>query len=101
MEDTHDWIDGGETWRKMTFLVEVSGAGAGAGVGEEQQPPVVKLDPNEHEDFAWVTEQQVQEDRCDDGRPLEWTTAAQKATILDTFKLLRARAAAGRGGDVL
>lgn len=94
VEDVHQWIDTGEVWRKMTFLVKIAGDGEVNGNGE----PVVKLDPNEHEAFAWVTEHEVMEDKCGE-RVLAWTSVEQKITILDTFKLLRSGERNDRGGN--
>lgn len=92
--DAHDWVDGGSAWRKMTFLVDPSGGGVESGL------PAVRLDPDEHEDFAWVSEREVLEGKCGGGRVLTWTSPEQKVTILDAFELLRSRGREdwGRGG---
>ena len=83
VEDVQAWIDKGSVWRKMTFLVDVEHTVIGNG-----GVPVVKLDPDEHEDFAWLSEQEVLEDRCGD-KSLTWASTEQKATILDAFKRFR------------
>ncbi|KIW31009.1 uncharacterized protein PV07_02694 [Cladophialophora immunda] len=68
---------------KFEFLVEVEGGDAfPAG------PAQVRLDPNEHVDYVWATEQE-----CRDGRTnvenveLSFTTWQQKATLLEAFKV--------------
>ena len=84
VEDVRAWIDKGKVWRKMTFLVDVGNGDRDARSGL----PAVKLDPDEHEDFAWVSEQEVVEDRCGD-KDLAWASEGQKATILDAFRRFR------------
>ena len=84
VEDVRAWIDKGKVWRKMTFLVDVGNGDREASSGL----PVVKLDANEHEDFVWVSEQEVVEDRYGD-KSLTWASEGQKATILDAFRRFR------------
>lgn len=75
---------------KVTFEVEVE-------TGGEQALPEVKLDPNEHVDFLWATEEE-----CELGRAvvcgssgehrevaITFTHEAQRNTILLGFKLRR------------
>ena len=84
VEDVRAWIDKGKVWRKMTFLVDVGAEGKEGSAGV----PAVKLDADEHEDFAWVSEQEVVEDRYGD-KSLTWASEGQKATILDAFRRFR------------
>jgi 8-oxo-dGTP pyrophosphatase MutT (NUDIX family) len=108
--DTHHHSStDGLTWWKFTFLVDVepvpgSGGGGGAaavGVGGNpgfghgaapvmgRQQPVVKLDPDEHEDFVWATEEDVRLGRCGD-RIFTWINDVQRQTVLKAFRMLRA-----------
>lgn len=52
--------------------------------------PQVTLDPNEHEDFVWASEDEVLADFCS-GRALHWTTPEQKAAILRAFDMMKSR----------
>ncbi|KAI1084572.1 NUDIX hydrolase domain-like protein [Whalleya microplaca] len=82
VEGQHEWVDGGRTWRKITFVLEVEADAT----GEIQ----IRLDPNEHEDFVWASELEVREGRCGD-KVLRWTSNGQRRTVLDAFRLLRSR----------
>lgn len=60
---------------------------------EVESTDVVTLDPNEHQDYLWITEDQCRAHRVEaEGRvvEIEFTTAAQEATILEGFRLRRA-----------
>ncbi|KIW86791.1 uncharacterized protein Z519_12577 [Cladophialophora bantiana CBS 173.52] len=71
---------GGKRVCKFEFLVEVEGGGTEA--------LMVKLDPNEHVNSVWATEEE-----CRDGRmkreniELAFTTWQQKQTLLEGFRL--------------
>lgn len=79
----YEWLDCGEVWKKVTFLMDVeSGRGGGEG-----KLPVVKLDPNEQAGYVWATEEDVVANKCGDIE-LRWTSDEQKTTVLDAFKLL-------------
>ncbi|CRK23394.1 hypothetical protein HYQ45_012021 [Verticillium longisporum] len=71
---SYAWLDHGRTWVKHSFLVEVEGGGA-------QAPPQVRLDPEEHQDHVWATEEDVRTDHVGE-RKLEWTSEDQKADVL-------------------
>lgn len=63
---------------KYTFEVEV------------ESTERVKLDPNEHQNYRWVTEEECRSRKMEDeGSVVEikFTTAAQEATILEGFRL--------------
>jgi 8-oxo-dGTP pyrophosphatase MutT (NUDIX family) len=83
VDENHLWSDDGLIWRKMTFLVEVEGPRRG-GDGE----PVVTLDPDEHEDFVWATEEEVAAGRSGD-RVFTWISEVQRATILKAFGMIK------------
>ncbi|ORY60053.1 NUDIX hydrolase domain-like protein [Pseudomassariella vexata] len=90
VEDGHDWVDEWGGWRKITFVFEVEktrGVAKG-GLEEVEEAPEVKLDPTEHGDFTWVTEEEVKEGRKG-WRVFSWISEEQKQTILDAFELLR------------
>lgn len=68
---------------KLTFVVEV------------EDSAVVKLDPNEHQDYVWATEEECRAklvDRASDGKApteLVFTTAAQEWAITRAFEMRR------------
>lgn len=81
VDDKHLWSDDGLVWRKLTFLVEVERNGS-------QLLPDVVLDPNEHEDFVWATEEDVLAN-CFGDIKFRWISDDQRQTILQGFKMLR------------
>lgn len=68
---------------KLTFVVEVKDSSA------------VKLDPEEHQDYVWATEEECRAklvERSAEGKgptELVFTTAAQKAAIMRAFEIRR------------
>ncbi len=48
----------------------------------------VRLDPNEHQDYAWVSEEEVRAQRIGD-RDIPITHPTMRATILESFRLQR------------
>lgn len=68
---------------KLTFVVEVKDSSA------------VNLDPNEHQDYVWATEEECRAklvERSAEGKgstELLFTTAAQKAAIMRAFEIRR------------
>ncbi|KAF4589492.1 NUDIX domain protein [Ophiocordyceps camponoti-floridani] len=48
----------------------------------------VRLDPNEHQAFAWATEEHVRSQTLD-GRPLPITNDAMRTILLEAFRLRR------------
>ncbi|KAH9896339.1 hypothetical protein F4778DRAFT_263513 [Xylariomycetidae sp. FL2044] len=99
VEDRHDFADDvdGSVWRKMTFLIRVEGDEEAGGLGKEgngngdgDSEIVVRLDPNEHEDYVWADEEEVRRDRVGD-KVLDWTSPEQKKTVLDAFALVRTK----------
>ncbi|KAK2062940.1 hypothetical protein LY76DRAFT_504671 [Colletotrichum caudatum] len=69
---------GRDAWRKYTYLVEVEGPAVG--------DVVVVVDPEEHEAFAWATEEEARAGRCGDV-VLEWTSEAQRLDVLRAFEV--------------
>jgi 8-oxo-dGTP pyrophosphatase MutT (NUDIX family) len=63
---------------KLTFAVEVE-------VPEDGREPTVKLEPDEHQRFLWVTSQEFSEKRHGEVE-LKFTTVQQEAAILQGFK---------------
>jgi len=79
---TRDGLE--ERWHKFVFLMEVEG---GKIVDGKREKPEVKLDPEEHCEFLWATEEEVRQNRCGDV-PLKWTWAEEyMAPILRAFSL--------------
>ncbi|KAK1726085.1 NUDIX hydrolase domain-like protein [Colletotrichum acutatum] len=77
--------DGGrDAWRKYTYLVEVETSADGGGEAE------VEIDPEEHDDFVWATEEEVRADRCGE-RVFEWTSEHQKLDVLRAFEITRGK----------
>ncbi|KAL4946762.1 NUDIX hydrolase domain-like protein [Aspergillus oleicola] len=101
---------------KFTFIVEaheaaspVTGSGAGSGDGEGNGLPapadggdgnvpglerrwedMVKLDPAEHRDFEWVTEEEVREaENAKNGEGIFKSFANQGRTMLEAFRIMR------------
>lgn len=68
---------------KLTFVVEVGDSAA------------VRLDPNEHQDYVWATEEECRAKRVErsaEGREpteLVFTTAAQEESIMRAFEIRR------------
>lgn len=80
--DSHKFFKGRDAWRKYTYLVEVETTGAGEAA--------VEIDPEEHEDFVWATEEEVRADRCGE-RVFEWTSEHQKLDVLRAFRIARGK----------
>lgn len=62
-------------WRKLIFEVEVKGMD-------------VMLDPVEHQDYLFATEEEVMSDKAGETR-LTWITLPNKEVNLDAFRLRR------------
>ncbi|KAK3693136.1 NUDIX hydrolase domain-like protein [Podospora appendiculata] len=95
--DDETEFDGREgRWRKLTFLVQVqSGHDGRPGVdASDSELPAVILEPEEHQDFAWVTEAEVRAGRCD-GREIRLGYEAQRAVILKGFRMTEQGGLAG------
>ena len=76
-------VIGKTRWLKLSFeieVVEMQGRNAEAAVDDVE----IRLDPEEHQDYKWVTEQEVKEDVY----PI--TTAEQKEVVLEGFGLRKA-----------
>jgi hypothetical protein len=73
---------------KFYFVVEVGGEQ----IATNGRPQVL-LDPNEHAGHTWATEQEIRDGfmvaggETGDGLKLEFTTAEQRAVVLEAFKL--------------
>jgi 8-oxo-dGTP pyrophosphatase MutT (NUDIX family) len=63
--------------RKLNFIVKVDAGDAGI---------AVRLDPLEHQNFLWATEQEIKDGNAGKTK-LEFTTADQKAVILEAFRV--------------
>ncbi|OAP64290.1 hypothetical protein AYL99_00262 [Fonsecaea erecta] len=73
----------GKSICKFEFLVEVEG-GDGSPAGVLQ----VRLDPNEHANYVWATEEECREGRAKrENIELVFTTRQQKETLLEGFKI--------------
>ncbi|EXJ61895.1 hypothetical protein A1O7_02326 [Cladophialophora yegresii CBS 114405] len=96
------WTRSGKTVCKFEFVVEVGvdhgdvnvdGVGGAASAPPPLwQPPHVRLDPNEHVDFVWATEEDCVAGRMrkgDQDVELVFTNEAQRRIILGGFRLVR------------
>ncbi|KAK8108007.1 NUDIX hydrolase domain-containing protein [Apiospora kogelbergensis] len=92
----HEWIDRGELWRKLTFIVEADDADTFAdgedGYGEEQERgrsplPRVRLDPEEHEDFVWATREDLMVGGVGE-RMFTWIQDEQRQVILRALDIV-------------
>ncbi|OHE96807.1 NUDIX domain-containing protein [Colletotrichum orchidophilum] len=83
-KDSHKVFKGRDAWRKYTYLVEVETVTDGGGAVQ------VNIDPEEHENFVWATEEEVRADRCGDV-VFEWTSEHQKLDILRAFEIGRGK----------
>lgn len=77
---------------KVNFEVEVDG-------GRGEKPPVVKLDPNEHEAYLWVTEEEARAGRQGEVE-VRFTTRGQEEVIWEGFERQRAQVNGVTGEDV-
>ena len=73
--DIHD------SWHKLIFEVEVKGYD-------------IKLDPMEHQDHLWATEEEIKADQVGDVT-LSWITPVNKEMNLQAFQWRREREAQG------
>lgn len=81
----HEWVDdGGKTWRKFTFMVDVGQA------GNNYREIPVKLDPEEHEDYVWASEHELQLGSSS-GRALVFISEDQRRVVLEAFRILNNR----------
>ena len=76
-------------WVKLSFEIEVVEMHERK-AEDEVDGVEIRLDPEEHQDYRWVTEEEIKEDRY----PI--TTSEQKAVMLEGFRLRKA-AYAGPG----
>ncbi|KAK8050211.1 hypothetical protein PG994_011941 [Apiospora phragmitis] len=53
---------------------------------------IIKLDPEEHDDFVWATEEEVRQDLVHGGRLLKWRNWRQKDILLEGFRMAAAEA---------
>lgn len=67
---------GGARWKKLSFEIEVMEMG-----GDGNDGLSVRLDPEEHQAFKWVTEEEVR-----DGE-LKFVTEEQRVVMLQAFVL--------------
>ncbi len=86
-----EFVTGKNTWVKLSFeieVIEVHGRKAEGAVDDVE----IRLDPEEHQNYKWVTEQEIREDRY----PI--VTGEQKEVMLEGFELRKA-GDAGIGGS--
>lgn len=78
-----DWVEGQGSarrdWVMLIFLVKVDNADDSS----------IQLDPEEHQEYLWANEGEVQAEVCGD-TALEWISRNQRHAILAAFDLVRA-----------
>ncbi|KAK4198751.1 NUDIX hydrolase domain-like protein [Triangularia verruculosa] len=67
----------GLRWRKVTFLVRMTG----------EELPVVQLEAREHRDYKWVTEEEVEEEG--EGKGIGFAYGQLRRGILEGFEKVR------------
>ncbi|KAK7977286.1 hypothetical protein PG988_004776 [Apiospora saccharicola] len=102
-QQRHEWVDRGEVWRKLTFIVEAEAEADGVDEfsGEERDerdeevkesngrwstPLRVQLDPEEHEDFVWASREDLLAGGIDE-RTFTWIQDEQRQVILRAFDI--------------
>lgn len=90
--ESNSWTDGRDStkWLKLTFEIEVEevhGLG-GQYTKEGYEQVIIKLDPKEHQKYAWVTEDEIKHSHPTSG-PYPTITEAQNEKILEAFALHR------------
>ncbi|KAK7947999.1 uncharacterized protein PG986_008885 [Apiospora aurea] len=96
----HEWLDRGEIWRKLTFIVEaeseheandeygeISGGERDEETNEQRSQLQIRLDPEEHEDFVWAS----REDLVAGGigqRTFTWMQDEQRQVIMRAFDII-------------
>ncbi|KAF1987472.1 hypothetical protein K402DRAFT_420283 [Aulographum hederae CBS 113979] len=79
----HTFWTGTSQWLKLTFLAEVQEAKNTDASGF----PAVKLDPEEHQDYAWVTKQQALDGHFGDSS-FGFLNETQKRVVLQGFNMV-------------
>lgn len=64
-------------WGKLTVWVEVQGWEG------------VRIDPEEHEDWAWASEEEARRETFRDGREFEFASDGVKRSVLEGFRLFK------------
>ena len=89
---SNSWIDERDdtNWLKLTFEIEVEevhGLG-GQYTKEGYERVIIKLDPKEHQKYAWATEDEIKQSYLTSG-PYPTITEAQSEKMLEAFALHR------------
>ncbi|KAK3315928.1 NUDIX hydrolase domain-like protein [Apodospora peruviana] len=72
-------------WRKITCLVEVE-----PNSDDGEKPPLVVLEPSEHQDYVWASEADLDAGIVD-GRPIKFAYEAQRKTTAVAFQIIKER----------
>ncbi|KAL8409568.1 hypothetical protein RB594_007855 [Gaeumannomyces avenae] len=85
----HEFDHGGRTFQKLTFEFEVAGLSSSSS-SSAAAPMVVTLDPAEHQDYVWASEEECRARRAD-GRTLVFTFPSQEAALEAAFARRKAQ----------
>lgn len=78
--------EAGKRWGIITVIVDVEENVSDDGVDGKT---VVKISPEEHNEWAWVTEEEVRNGRDKDRKRMEYTSEAVWRTVLEGFRIKR------------
>lgn len=89
---SNNWVDERDdtNWLKLTFEIEVEEVhGLGGQYAKEgYERVVIKLDPKEHQKYAWATENEIKQSNPTSG-PYPTTSEDQSEKMLEAFELHR------------
>ncbi|CAO2649983.1 Nn.00g012750.m01.CDS01 [Neocucurbitaria sp. VM-36] len=76
--------ESGKRWGVLTVIVDVE---EDLCEMDQHGGSVIKVDPEEHEEWIWMTEEQVRSGKDKIGRTIEYTSEAVWRTVLEGFRI--------------
>lgn len=80
----YEWLDHGEVWRKVVFLMDVHVEYDDD--GNSNGMPRVNIEAREQAGFVWASQEEVMANECG-GVALRWTSEEQRQIVLEGFKV--------------